>query len=49
VKDSHRQGELKEHEAAKWLHKDELENVDWLPADETVVKRLREGSIKDSE
>ena len=41
--------ELKEHEAAKWLHKDELENVDWLPADETVVKRLREGSIKDSE
>jgi 8-oxo-dGTP diphosphatase len=41
--------ELKEHEAAKWLYKDELENVDWLPADETVVKRLREGSIKDSE
>ncbi len=41
--------ELKEHEVAKWLYKDELENVDWLPADETVVKRLREGSIKDSE
>ena len=41
--------ELKEHEAAKWLYKDELENVDWLPADETVVKKLREGSIKGSE
>ena len=41
--------ELKEHEAAKWLHKNELECVYWLPADEAVVKRLGEGSIKDSE
>ena len=41
--------ELKEHEAAKWLRKEELESVNWLPADEVVVKRLGEGSIKDSE
>ena len=32
--------ELKEHEAAKWLNKDELESVDWLPADRDVVRRL---------
>jgi hypothetical protein len=25
--------ELKEHEAAKWLSKEELYSVDWLPAD----------------
>lgn len=24
---------LKEHEAAKWLKKDELDSVEWLPAD----------------
>ncbi len=41
--------ELKEHEAAKWLRKEELESVNWLPADEVVVKRLGEGSIKDTE
>lgn len=32
--------ELKEHEAAKWLNKDELESVNWLPADWEVVKHL---------
>lgn len=25
--------ELKEHEAAKWLSAEELESVNWLPAD----------------
>ena len=30
--------ELKEHEAAKWLNKDELENVNWLPADLKVIE-----------
>ena len=33
--------ELKEHEAAKWLHKEVLESVNWLPADWEVVKRLK--------
>ena len=33
--------ELKEHEAAKWLNKDELENVSWLPADLKVIEKVR--------
>ena len=31
---------LNEHEAAKWLAKDELDSVKWLPADVKVVKTL---------
>lgn len=31
---------LKEHEAAKWLTKDQLDSVDWLPADKIVVDLL---------
>jgi 8-oxo-dGTP diphosphatase len=31
---------LKEHEAAKWLASDELETVDWLPADIGLVRKL---------
>ena len=33
---------LKEHEAARWLSKDQLDNVDWLPADKIVVGKLKE-------
>lgn len=33
--------ELKEHEAAKRLNKDELENVSWLPADLKVIEKVR--------
>ena len=29
---------LKEHEAAKWLSKNELESVQWLPADWKVIE-----------
>ena len=32
--------ELREHEAARWLSREELESVDWLPADWEVVRRL---------
>lgn len=32
--------ELKEHEDAKWLRKEELESVNWLPADRDLVKEL---------
>ncbi len=32
---------LKEHEAAKWLSKDNLYSVDWLPADVDVLEALR--------
>ena len=33
--------ELKEHEAAKWLNKDELKSVNWLPADRELVRELK--------
>ena len=32
---------LKEHEAARWLTKDELNNVEWLPADITLIEKIR--------
>lgn len=37
---------LKEHEAAKWLTKEELDSVDWLPADLTLIDKLREAEWK---
>ena len=33
---------LNEHEAARWLEKDELDSVHWLPAVVEVVRLLRE-------
>lgn len=33
--------ELKEHEAARWLSKEELYSVDWLPADVGVVEKIK--------
>lgn len=33
--------ELKEHEAARWLGKGQLESVDWLPADREVVEMIK--------
>ena len=32
---------LKEHEAARWLAKDELDSVRWLPADKVVLEKLK--------
>lgn len=32
---------LKEHEAAKWLTKDELNSVNWLPVDVTLIDKIR--------
>ena len=32
---------LKEHEAARWLTKDELDSVQWLPADLEVINELK--------
>lgn len=32
---------LKEHEAAKWLTKEALDSVEWLPADLDVVEELK--------
>ncbi len=31
---------LKEHEAARWLAKEELRSVRWLPADWDVIERM---------
>lgn len=32
---------LNEHEAARWLTKDELNSVKWLPADAELISHLR--------
>ena len=32
---------LKEHEAAKWLSEDELDSVEWLPADVTLISGIK--------
>ena len=32
---------LKEHEAARWLKPEDLDSVDWLPADKVVVEKLQ--------
>jgi len=33
---------LKEHEAAKWLRAEELDEVAWLPADQTIIPLIKE-------
>lgn len=33
---------LKEHEAARWLTKTEIRAVEWLPADITLIEKVRE-------
>lgn len=32
---------LTEHTAAKWLTKEELDSVEWLPADVTLIDKVR--------
>ena len=32
---------LKEHEAARWLSKEELDSVDWLSADVTLTDKIK--------
>ena len=32
---------LKEHEAARWLDKDTIDDVEWLPADVTLIYIVR--------
>lgn len=33
--------ELREHKSALWLRPEELESVEWLPADKDVISRLQ--------
>ncbi|MBS6643908.1 MAG: (deoxy)nucleoside triphosphate pyrophosphohydrolase [Clostridiaceae bacterium] len=35
--------ELKEHEAARWLTKDKLDSIEWLPADITLIDKIKTG------
>lgn len=37
---------LKEHEAAKWLEKEDLNSVAWLPADLGLIERLKNAELK---
>lgn len=32
---------LKEHEDARWLTKEQLDNVEWLPADIILIEKIR--------
>ena len=34
---------LLEHEAARWLAREELDSVDWLPADRLILGKVRAG------
>lgn len=34
---------LLEHESAKWLEKDSLYSVEWLPADLTIIEKVKAG------
>ena len=36
---------LKEHEAARWLSPEELDSVSWLPADRSLIDRLKAESV----
>lgn len=33
---------LKEHEAARWLTREQLDDVDWLPADLALIEKIKE-------
>ena len=33
---------LLEHEAAKWLNRETIDSVDWLPADITLIGKIKE-------
>lgn len=32
---------LLEHEAAKWLTKEAIDSVEWLPADNTIIEKVK--------
>ena len=38
---------LKEHEAAKWLSPNELDNVSWLPADLSLIEQIKVKMLSD--
>ena len=36
---------LKEHEAARWLSRENLDSVNWLPADKIVIESIKENVL----
>lgn len=38
---------LKEHEAARWLTREQLDDVEWLPADITIIDKI--AAVMDAE
>ena len=36
---------LNEHEDARWLRKDKLDSVDWLPADEELIVKIKKSLL----
>lgn len=36
---------LNEHQDAKWLNKETIDQVEWLPADLDIIKRLKESIL----
>lgn len=36
---------LKEHEAARWLDRKTMDDVEWLPADVTLVGKIKEALV----
>ena len=38
---------LMEHEAARWLSKTQIELVDWLPADLTIIEMVKESGFNE--
>ena len=36
---------LKEHEAARWLTMAQLNDVEWLPADITLIEKIRKAFV----
>ena len=39
---------LKEHEAARWLTREQLGEVEWLPADVTLIEKVGDEMIQHS-
>ena len=39
---------LKEHEDAKWLTREQLDSVDWLPADLGLISKIKEDHLCNS-
>ena len=32
---------LREHEAARWLSREDMDDLDWLPADRTIIDLIK--------